>query len=95
MLRAIRESDGFAISVPDSEIQSAQERIAASQGLLTSPEGAATVAGYERALDQGLVDRSDRVVLFNCGNGLKYPMPPADQVLDHRAPIDWESIAQA
>jgi threonine synthase len=95
MLSAIRESDGFAIAVPDSDIQSAQERIAASQGLLTSPEGAATVAGYERALEQGLIDNSDRVVLFNCGNGLKYPMPPADQVLDHRAPIDWESIAQA
>jgi threonine synthase len=93
MLRAIRESDGFALAVPDAEIQGAQERIAGTEGLLTSPEGAATVAGYERALDAGLVDRSDRVVLFNCGNGLKYPMPPADRVLDHRAPIDWESIA--
>ena len=95
MLRAIRESDGFAIAVPDSDIQSAQERIAGSQGLLTSPEGAATVAGYERALQQGMVDRSDRMVLFNCGAGLKYPMPPADRALDHRAPIDWESIGQA
>jgi threonine synthase len=95
MLRAIRESDGFAIAVPDAEIQAAQERIAGTEGLLTSPEGAATVAGYERALDAGLVDRSDRVVLFNCGNGLKYPMPPSEQALDHRAPIDWEALAQA
>jgi len=92
MLRAIRESNGFAIAVPDEEIQSAQERIAATQGLLTSPEGAATVAGYDRALESGLVDRGERVVLFNCGNGLKYPMPAVDQALDHRD-IDWETIA--
>ena len=94
MLRAIRESNGFGIAVPDEEIQSAQERLAGSDGLLTSPEGAATVAGYERALEQGLVERGDQVVLFNCGNGLKYPMPPADDALDHRS-IDWEAIAGA
>ena len=89
MLRAIRESDGFAIAVPDSEISEAQERLAGSDGLLTSPEGAATVAAYERARDQGLVGGNDRVVLFNCGSGLKYPMPRAAATLDHRVPIDW------
>ena len=92
MLRAIRESAGFGIAVPDTEIEAAQHRLARGEGLLTSPEGAATVAGYERALDQGLVDRSDRVVLFNCGNGLKYPMPPAGEALDHRETIDWERL---
>jgi threonine synthase len=94
ILRAIRESDGFAIAVPDSEISEAQERLAGSDGLLTSPEGAATVAALERARDRGLVGANDRVVLFNCGSGLKYPMPPADATLDHRAPIDWEAIAR-
>ncbi len=95
ILRAIRESNGFAIAVPDEEISEAQERIAGAEGLLTSPEGAATVAGYERALAQGLVSGNDRVVLFNCGNGLKYPMPAVDNALDHRAPIDWEELARA
>mgnify|MGYP007029354022 CR=1 FL=1 len=28
-----------------------------------------------------LISRSDRVVLFNCATGLKYPMPPADKPL--------------
>ena len=63
--RAIRESDGFAIAVPDSEISEAQERLAGSDGLLTSPEGAATVTAYQPARDQGLVGGHDRVVLFN------------------------------
>lgn len=92
MLRAITESNGFGIAVPDVEIEAAQRRVAAGDGVLTSPEGAATVAGYERALERGLVDEDARVVLFNCGNGLKYPMPTAGAVLDPVS-IDWDSLA--
>jgi hypothetical protein len=39
------------------------------------------MAGWEVGLQRGDISRDDRVVLFNCGNGLKYPMPPADRVL--------------
>jgi threonine synthase len=95
MLQAIRQSDGFGIAVPDEAIIEAQRRVAASDGILTSPEGAATVAGYEAALDAGLVAREDRVVLFNCGNGLKYPMPEVDRRLDDPGSIDWGAIAGA
>jgi len=95
ILDVVRESNGFAIAVPDEAIEDAQVRIAQTDGLLTSPEGAATFAGYEAALDQGLVSATDRVVLFNCGNGLKYPMPPVSASLDHTAPIDWEAMSEA
>jgi threonine synthase len=47
------------------------------------------------ALDRNLVSKDERVVLFNCGNGLKYPMPPVDQTLDHTAPINWNVLAEA
>jgi threonine synthase len=93
ILDAVRESGGFAIAVPDEAIEDAQVRIARIEGLLTSPEGAATFAGYEAALAQGLVSRDERVVLFNCGNGLKYPMPPVTASLDHTVPIDWAALA--
>jgi threonine synthase len=56
-----------------------------------APEGAATVAAWEVGLERGDISRDDRVVLFNCGNGLKYPMPPADRVLD--VPVDWDRMA--
>jgi threonine synthase len=92
ILDAIRESGGFAIAVPDEAIASAFERVPATDGLLMSPEGAATVAGYETALARGLVSRDDRVVLFNCGNGLKYPMPPVAASIDHMKPIDWDNL---
>jgi threonine synthase len=93
ILDAVRESGGFAIAVPDEAIADAQVRVARTEGLLMSPEGAATFAGYEAALAQGLVSRDERVVLFNCGNGLKYPMPEVTATIDHTRPIDWTALA--
>jgi threonine synthase len=95
ILDAIRESDGFAIAVPDSDIETARTDVATRDGLLLCPEGAATFAAYRSALESGLVSRDERAVLFNCGNGLKYPMPPVEQTLDHTAPIDWNTLAEA
>jgi len=95
ILDAVRESGGFAISVDDHDIAIAHERVPQEDGLLICPEGAATAAAYEQALEAGLVDPSERAVLFNCGNGLKYPMPPADRALDKDAPIDWDAMAEA
>ena len=74
ILRAVRESGGFAIAVPDEAIVAAVDEAARQDGLLMCPEGGATLAAAERALDQGLISGGDRVVLFNCASGLKYPM---------------------
>ncbi|MEP2495168.1 MAG: threonine synthase [Parasphingorhabdus sp.] len=95
ILRAVRESGGFAIAVEDEAIVAVQKRIGQEDGLLLCPEGAATAAAYLQALENGLVSKSDRAVLFNCGNGLKYPMPAADAALDRHQPIDWSAIASA
>jgi hypothetical protein len=45
-------------------------------GLLLCPRAPPRFAAYEQSLAEGRVSTDDRVVLFNCGNGLKYPMPP-------------------
>jgi threonine synthase len=95
ILDAVRESGGFAMAVPDSDIEAAQTAVATRDGLLLCPEGAATFAAYRSALERGLVSKDERAVLFNCGNGLKYPMPPVDQFLDHTEPIDWDALAEA
>ncbi len=94
ILRALRESGGFAIDVPDGEIVEAGRELGSVEGLMTSPEGAATYAAYLRALAEGLVSTEDRVVLFNCGNGLKYPLPAAGRRIDRTAP-DWTLIADS
>ncbi|NNC39199.1 MAG: threonine synthase [Acidimicrobiia bacterium] len=93
ILEAIRDSSGFAIAVEDSAIEEAQIRAARDDGLLMSPEGAATLAAYLQALQSGMVDRSERALLFNCGNGLKYPMPTTERRIDQTRPIDWASLA--
>ncbi|MDZ7668275.1 MAG: threonine synthase [Gammaproteobacteria bacterium] len=75
ILRAVRESGGAALAVTDAQILAAQAAVARQEGLLLCPEGAATVAAWEQALQQGLLGSEARVVLFNCATGLKYPMP--------------------
>jgi len=77
ILRAVRESAGFAIAVDDAEIEAARRQVAESEGLLLCPEGAATYAAYVKALDEGRVSRDEGAVLFNCASGHKYPLPPA------------------
>lgn len=74
ILRAVRESAGAALAVSDGAILAARREIAAGTGNLICPEGAATYAGWQRALADGLVDPDDRVVLFNCATGLIYPL---------------------
>ncbi len=88
ILRAVRDSGGFAIAVSDAEIRAAVEAAAASDGLLMCPEGGATLAAAARARAAGLIGASDRVVLFNCATSLKYPMTDASRALDRHAAID-------
>jgi threonine synthase len=92
ILDAVRESGGFAIAVGDPAIIAARDRIAREDGLLLCPEGAATAAAWEVAVDTGLIEDSDRCMLFNCATGLKYPMPEANASLDRFEAIDWHDF---
>ena len=92
ILRAVRESGGFAIAVEDAAIESALSEMARVEGFLLCPEGATTYAAYKQSLTDGRVKRSDRVVLFNCASGLKYPLPKIERKLDRYKPIDFASL---
>jgi threonine synthase len=74
ILRAVRESSGAAIAVPEEAIQEAVDDAARLDGMLLCPEGGAVLAAWRQALDRDLVGRDERVVLFNCANGNKYPL---------------------
>ena len=82
ILRAVRESDGFAISVTDEETLEYQHQVGTLDGLLLCPEGAATVVAYKEALESGLIGPNDFAVLFNTATGLKYPMPEVVSSVD-------------
>ncbi|WP_235524119.1 threonine synthase [Sphingomonas sp. Leaf33] len=91
ILDAVRESKGAALAVSDDALLAAVDE-AAGDGLLLCPEGGATLAAYDRALAEGMVGRDERVVLFNCATGLKYPMPDKSRTLDRHGAIDLTGL---
>ncbi len=92
VLRAVRESAGFAIAVADAAISAAIDEVARAEGLLLCPEGAATYAALKQGIADGRIRRDERALLFNCATGLKYPMPPVDRTLDRLQPIDFAAL---
>ncbi|MFQ5606293.1 MAG: threonine synthase [bacterium] len=73
ILKALKESQGLAVSVTDAEIMDAVSELASSEGLFVCPEGAATWAAVKQLKSRGEIAASDKIVLFNTGSGLKYP----------------------
>ena len=92
ILRAVRDSGGFAIAVSDETIAAGLEEVSREEGFLMCPEGAATYAAYKQSLADGRVSRTEQAVLFNCATGLKYPLPPIKRTLDRHKPIDYAAL---
>ena len=72
ILRALRESNGTAIAVPDAEMMDAARLMGRTQGLFTCPEGAASLVAFQHLRQQGWIGDNETVVLFDTGSGLKY-----------------------
>ncbi len=92
ILRAVRDSGGFAVAVSDTAIAEAWREVAHREGLLLCPEGAATYAAYKQAVADGRIGPGERAVLFNCASGLKYSMPAAGTRLKLGNRIDWPAL---
>ena len=73
ILRVLRQSRGEAVAVSEDEILAGMREMAAAEGIAACPEGGALLAALRRLLDDGRMQRSERVVLFNTGSGLKHP----------------------
>ncbi len=72
VLRALRETHGAAVAVPDAAIVEARALLARQEGIFAAPEGAATLAGLLAWRDREPLPPEARIVLFNTGSGLKY-----------------------
>ena len=72
ILKAIRESNGYALRVSDKELMDSVKMIGKHEGIFSAPEGGATVAALPKLLDRGIIKPNDRIVLFITGSGLKY-----------------------
>src|SRR5262249_41953096 len=73
VLNAVRESGGTAIAITDEDMINAGVQLASDEGIYAAPEGAACVAAAQKLIESGFLNRSDRIVLYNTGSGLKYP----------------------
>ena len=72
ILRALRESHGSAVAVEDPAMLEGVREIAETEGLVTAPEGGATLAALKQLLTDGTLAGSETVVLFLTGSGYKY-----------------------
>lgn len=72
MLSALRESNGGAVAVDDTQLMAAAGELMREEGIDASPEGGATLAGARLLLARGAIRAGDTVVLFNTGAGWLY-----------------------
>jgi threonine synthase len=86
------ESGGFGIAVSDEDVERTRLDVAEADGMMLSPEGAACVAGYRKALASGKVARDERAVIFNTATGLRSEMPPLQRRIDASKPIDYAAL---
>jgi threonine synthase len=70
-VKAIRESNGFGVTVSDAAILAAIGEVARGAGVFAEPAAAASWAGLREAVRQGRVDPAWRIVALITGNGLK------------------------
>lgn len=72
ILDTIRDSGGTAVTVSDDELMASMRDLAATEGVLTAPEAAATLAALPALYDAGALSAGETVMLLLTGTGLKY-----------------------
>jgi threonine synthase len=69
--KAIKESEGLALTVSDSEILSAELQVAKLEGVFAEPASSATIAALEKLVQEEKIRKNDSVVCLITGSGLK------------------------
>jgi threonine synthase len=71
-LRALRETRGTAVAVPEAAIAPAAQELSRRTGIDVCPEGGAAWAALKSLRQSGWIKPGARAVVFNTGTGLKY-----------------------
>jgi len=71
ILRAIKETEGMAVAVDDKEIISSMKTFF-KMGLYACPEAASTLAALKKLENEGVIDPSEKTLLYLTGNAIKY-----------------------
>ena len=71
VLKRLKQYNGFAEECNDQEILDAILLLARTEGIFTEPAGGVSLAVLQKMIEQGKIDKNDRVVCYVTGNGLK------------------------
>ncbi len=71
-LRALRESGGQAVAVPEAEIAPRATQATRTHGLVVGPEGAAALLALEQLVEAGYIKAGQSVVVFQTGHPANY-----------------------
>lgn len=72
-INAIRDSGGTAETVTDEKILEAQKTLSRLEGLFVEPASASSIAGLKKLVENGTIDKDERIVCVTTGHGLKDP----------------------
>lgn len=95
ILRVIYESGGWGAAVEDAEVHRTRLEVAADDGVLLAPEGAACVAAWQLAIKEGRARPDERAVLFNTAIGLRADLPQRARRLDATQRLDLSDLLRA
>ncbi len=73
---AVSLTGGTGIAVPDGSILDWQAKLARTEGIFCEATSAATFAGLERLISDGVIERGDEVLVPVTGSGLKEHISP-------------------
>jgi threonine synthase len=76
--KAVSESKGTSMIVSEEELLKSVKLLARTEGNWICPEGGATVASLPHLLEEGAIDRDEKVVLYNTGVGILYQETAAE-----------------
>ncbi len=73
ILKILRESRGTAVSVDDLTIKISMFQLAREEGMMLSPEAAATIASLDLLIEKGEIQSDENIVIFGTGSGFTTP----------------------
>jgi len=71
VLKRLEQYNGFAEECNNQEILEAILLLAKTEGIFTEPAGGVSVSVLQKMVEQGKIDKKDKVVCYVTGNGLK------------------------
>ena len=72
-LKAIKESEGMMLAIPDDELITTARNLAKEDGIFGEASGVISVAGVIKAIKKGVIQPGEKVICVITGGGLKDP----------------------